>query len=459
MNKIITFLLFFAVVGQYACTDPTVIGGGLVDSSQLAISYRDDISIEMRTIEAVNNSISTRIQDTEGIVPIGCIRSAYTGDLNARVGLQVVEREEQVDLSSATIDSIVLVLPLDTSFQIGDTAAAINLRVLGATSGSFEDPLPITSTPLLDNGIVYGNVTTVPPRSMMPATVFTTDSSGSRIDTVGPEIRIQLDQAFEDALLPAIATSFARGELIDSLFVLDFPGIVIEGSDCGGTLPSIDLSLARNSRMGILIYYTEGADQRQYQLNYRRESTSFGTLRPQYVHTYVGFPAAELLVNEPLEDSLAIVQSLSGLMVKVDFPDLSSLDNKAVNAAFLEVPIIQGTERVIRALPRIIPRIGDVSNLQNYSAFAPNGSVEFDVDEGGSLIQIPDPRNISDSIFAYRFNLTSFFQNVTTNGADPILYLLPQFQTRLPGESILAGPKGSAMALKTRLLLSTTDLP
>lgn len=458
MNKFLFFSFFAALALLASCTDPTAIGGDLLDGSQLPISYRDDIPVRLTTALAENNSLSTGIQDTEQGVAVGCINSAYTGDLNSRVGMEIVERQDFLDLSSSTVDSIVLILPMATPFQIGDTLATTSLRVVGAVAGSIDSPEPLTSTPLIDNGIVYGETTVIPPRGLVTGTVFTPDTI--RVDTFGPEIRIPLNQDFRDAILPVLAASVARDTISDSLFIDAFPGIIIEGSDCGGTLPSISLSLARINRMGVFVYYTNDAGEpRQYQLNYRRDANSIGTLRPEYVHNYVGSPAADLLAGNPLDDTLALVQSLSGLMVKVDFPDLSSLNNVGVNAAFLEIPIVPGTEEIISPLVRILPRIRNADgDLINYSAQAEG--VAFDEVEGGSLVSIPDPRSTtSDSILAYRFNLTTFFQGVADGAVDPELFLVAGFQTQLPGESILVGGGGDANALRARLLLATTELP
>ncbi|MFK8057842.1 MAG: DUF4270 family protein [Saprospiraceae bacterium] len=459
MNKIILFSFLAIASFLAACTDATVIGGELVEGSQLPINYQDDTPIKLFTLPAKNTELTNGIQDAESGLPLGCIKSAYTGDLNSRVGMQIVERDSLLDLTTATIDSIVLILPLDTFLQIGDTFATTSLRVLGATAGSFSNPEPETSTSLLDNGVLFGEVTTVPQRQQTTATVFAGDST--RVDTIGPELRIRLNQTFSDLLLPALAASVVRDSLNDSLFIADFPGIVIEGSDCGGTLPAIDLSLSRNNRMGAFIYYTDNGVQRQYQLNYRRGSTSVGELRPEYVHDSTGTPAEELALNGPIMDSLAIVQSLSGLIVKVDFSDLSVLDNKAINAAFLEIPLVQGTEDVIRALPRILAMVENTSeDLVDYNSGAVDGTVPYSTSEGGSVIKIPDYRSTSnDSIFAYRFNLTKFLQDVNNGDRTPEIFLVPQFQSQLPGESILVGPGGDVNALRARLLLATTDLP
>lgn len=462
MNKFLSLFSLAVALVVASCTDPTIIGGDLLEENQLPLTYSDDFPVTLTTLRAVNSSLTTDIQESEEGVAFGCMKSPYTGDLQSRVGMQIVERNTiPLDLSLATVDSIVLILPMDPVFQLGDTTATASIRVLGAAPGSIDILEPQTFTPLEDNGVVYGETTVVPPRGETTATIFAGDSI--RVDSVGPEMRIRLNQALSDALLPALEASVDRGsDINDSLFIQAFPGIIIEGSDCGGTLPAINLSFTRIDRMGVFVYYTtDSLQKRQYQLNYRRNSTSVGVLRPEYVHTFEGTPAAGLLNEEPMADSIAIVQSLSGLMVNVDFPDIASLANEAVNAAILEIPISPGTQENIRALPRILVRVKNAAgDLVDYSAGSPNAPSPFTLNEGGSIVEIPDPRaNSTDSIFAYQFNLTTLFQSYVDQSQTDSLFLVARFQTLLPGESILVGPSSDTTALRARLLLSTTDLP
>jgi len=303
MIKPLHFCLCIAVILITACTDPTVIGGELINGT-LPISYRDDLTIEMTTLLAENNSLSTGIQVTEEGVAVGCMTSAYTGELSSRIGMQIVERDIQLDLTNATVDSVVLSLPLDTVFQLGDTTATVSLRVMGAIAGSIDKPEPTTSEPLEASTITYGERTAVPGRSVTTVNVFAGDTM--RVDSVGPEFRIQLNQDFRTALFDALANSVANDSIVnDSLFLIDFPGIIIEGSDCGATLPAIDLSLSRINRMGVFVYYTtaEGI-HKQYQLNYRRGATAVGTMRPEYVHNFGSSPAAQLLAGGTALDTL-----------------------------------------------------------------------------------------------------------------------------------------------------------
>ncbi len=461
MNNLLYLCIVALLVCVSACTEPTPIGGDIVDGTQLPIAFRDDSPFVLITEPDTVTTLTTSISLTEVGVPVGCISSPFSGTRNARVGMQIVERSDQLDLSNSVVDSIVLILPLVTSAQVGDIEAQSNLRVVGATDSSFLLLEPVITTDLNDNGILFGEATAVPARISSEQTVFAGDST--RMDTLGPEFRIPLNQSFSDAFLPAIAASVAADSLInDSLFVANFPGIIIEGGDCGETSPAIDLDTDRQDRMGVFVYYTtDSGFHRQYQFNFRRENGAVGRFRPQYVHDPSGSTAGLLFNDQRLDDTIAVLKSLGGSRLRVDFMDIAlGLSDQAVNVAILEIPIIPGTDDFITPLPRIIPRVkNSIGDLVDYSAFFTDGFGTFDTREGGTLTNIPDPSDPNQTVLAYQFNITRFLQEVIDGERDGNLFFVPLNQTFSPGESILRGPGGDANALKARLLLATTDVP
>ncbi len=460
MNNFFNLCIVTVVLCITACTDSTPIGGDIIDGTQLPISYREDISFSIATDTAISTELTTGIAISEIGVPVGCVSSPYTGSRNARIGMQILERADELDLTTAVVDSIILILPLQPDYQVGDTTAQSNLRVLGATTPSFENLEPLIKTPLQDNGVVFGEATAVPKRVSSPTLVY--DGDSTRMDTVGPEFRIPMNQDFRDAFLPVLTAAVANDTIInDSLFSANFPGIVIEGGDCGRTSPGVDLSLDRQDRMGVFVYYTDSGFQRQYQFNYRRASTAVGRFRPEYVHDFSGTPAEQLASGNNLNDTLAIVKSLGGLMLRVDLTAFEGLSNQAVNSAILEIPVVPGTEDFISPLTRLIPRVkNNFGDLVDYSATSPNGSSTFTEAEGGFVESVPDPRDATaDNILVYRFNITSLAQRIISGDQEPELFLVANAQTFFPGESILRGTGGATNALRARILLATTDTP
>ena len=447
-----------------ACTDPTAIGGALVDGTQLPLVYTDTIPLELTTELPIAGYVGFSQLSSAEFAPVGCFTSAATGTTNARLGLELIERSgRSFPAAAATIDSVVLVLPLQPGAQAGDVEAPVSLRVLRAEAGTIRQSESVTTTPLASTGVVYGETTVVPPRTRGPVTVYGADSS--RVDTLAPQIRIRLDDTFRDDLVAALmrADTGATTEVRDTNFVAAFPGIIVEGAACGRTLPTVSFAGRDASQFGVSIYYTLDGRTRQYWLSPRQTQNGtyvagYSQARLEVSRDRAGTPLERLLGgNSALGDSLAIVQSLDGTLVRVSFPDLSAFGARSgVTFAQLEVPVLTRADSTVAPLPGLVVQVAnEAGDPTNYSAFI--GATIYDPREGGSLVRIPDPRGGADSIQAYRFNVTTLFQSFVSGERDPEFFLVGAARSVLPGEVLLAGPR--ATPLRARLIVASAVLP
>ena len=231
-------------------------------------------------------------------------------------------------------------------------------------------------------------------------------------------------------------------------------------------MPAVSFEGANAAQFGVSIYYSVGGEPRQYWLSTRRAqngtyATGYAQARTEYRHDYGNSVTARLLAGATgTQDSVAVVQSLDGTVVRVEFPDLSSFSGrKGVTYAELEVPILPGSTDAISALPNLIVKVPNSSgDLINYTAIpGSNVNTPYSGREGGTLITIADPTGGVDSIQAYRFNITTLFQSFVTGERTPELYLVANGQAVLPGRSILAGP--GASSYRARLKVASAVLP
>ncbi len=449
-----------------ACTDPTVIGGELVDGTQLPLNYTDSLPITLTTRAADSSRVNFATITTVGFAPVGCLLSPNTGTTSARLGIELVERgTRRLETLGNVIDSAVLVLPLASARQIGDTLASVSLRVLGATGRTIGQAETRSATPLLDNATVYGELSTVLPRKRGVVPTYTIDST--RRDSVAPQLRIRLNQAFLDVIQTAMMRRSPTDSLPnDTLFVSSFPGIIVEGTDCGRTIPAVSFAGSDAAQLGVSIYYTRDGKTRQFWLSPRRVSNNaflggYGEARLEYRNDYGSTLTSRLLAgNTSTRDSVAVVQSLDGTLIRVGFPDLTSFSRRnGVTYAELEIPVLPGTTDLIRPVANLIVKLANNSgDLLNYTAIpGAQAGAAYDVREGGRLVYIDDPLNPADSIQAYRFNITTLFQSFVSGERTPELFIVANGQSILPGESILAGPKGSPY--RARLKVASAVLP
>ena len=468
MSRFLFAFLLLSSLFWGACTDTTVVGGDLLDGTQLPLLFTDSLEVELITRRSDTTQTSALQTRGQGVA-IGCMEDPFTGKTSSRFGFQIVEKDRKLNPDSLTqVDSIVLVLPILPAYQIGDTTASVSLRVVGAQPGTIDLREALTSDSLLSNGQVYGSITTIPPRQRTTVNTFVNDTL-VRVDTVNPQLRIRLNQEFKDRIDLALGNSLrfdsSRSAASDSVFILDFPGLIIEPDGCSSTLPALSLLAGDDPQFGIFIYYKNGAGRsRQFVLATRR-STSNGVtngvadLRAQYSHDFSGSRAAELLMeSNSLKDSLAIVQRLNGLIVRVRLPELDRLNNAVgISLAELEVPVLPQEDPLIRPMPQMIIKVtNNVGDLINYSSLGTDGNLVYSVREGGVLRRVAIEGQ-QDSVWAYRFNVTGLVQEMVDGTRQPEFFITPVGQDEIPGQSILLGPKTAG--LRTRLKLAYTTLP
>ncbi len=438
------------------CTDPTVIGGDLLDSNQLPIAFTDTLPISLSTTQSTPSQI-TSFSVGAGAFAVGCIDDPVFGNTTAKVGFELIERDSTLNLFGATIDSVVLVLPLHPARQLGDTTAEVSLQVLQAAPGTLETDEKSTADPLDDTGVIYGTFTGVPPRAPTSVNFFTPDSI--RVDSVNPQLRIALNQQFIDDIRPALNAGASRDTIDafqDSVFAENFAGIILAPTGCSATLPAVSVLGSNGGRFGVTFFYTRDSRQFQYTLSFFRSGASNVPFRPVYTHNYAGSLAEEVLAGTG-GDSIALVQSLDGLATRVDLSSVTTLGNVAVNFATLEIPVIRDdfTDPVVRLVARRRNSVGDFVSI---SAASTTGDGTFELREGGTIVRAAAPLGASvDSIDVYRINLTSYIQRIANGERDPEVYLLPFGQVQLGGRSILAG--ANFPDTPARLLLATTRLP
>jgi len=459
MLRLSLYFLLLAVSSLLVrCTDPTVIGGELLDGNQLPVVFSDSLPVQLTTQLGDTSQVAS-FQVSAGSFAVGCLQDPLLGTSRASVGFELLERDSSIQLDGLTIDSVVLVLPLDTSAQVGDPTALVSLRVLQAEAGTITLLEPLTSEPLVSTGVEYGTYAAVPPRNETTENFF--GANETTVDTVAPQIRIPLNQNFIDDIRPALDQGIASDTttaIKDSLFAELFAGLIIEASDCSANFPAVSVIDANSSRFGVRIYYNRDDSLGQYSLSFFRNGTTTFKFRPFYQHEYASTFASSLLTGAADSDSISVVQSLDGLITKVSFPDLAPLNGVAINFARLQIPIIR--DGFAQPLDRLVPaRRNSVGDLVPIGASSATFDAPFAAIEGGALERIAAPAGSTrDSIDVYNFNLTSYFQAIAEGTQTGDLFLLPVGQVQIGGRSLLVGPDNDE-AIGARLLLATTTLP
>jgi hypothetical protein len=328
------------------CTDPLEVGANLLDEDRARVGFTDTLQLKVRT--EIADSVSAFSPGVGAISTFlfGRTENPYFGITEAGFYLEpLLSRDlggNPIDFLSTfnpntvILDSIVLVLPLDSAGIYGDVNGQFGIEVYRVTEAiepvvfdedgnvSFfsnvfydTDPMPLASTmfrPNYDDSVFVKK-----------------DISFSSLDTVdlkAPHVRVRLDNAFGQTFFQQDTTVFAN----DSTLLEFFKGLYIKPTGISPGL--LNFSLNR-SWSGVYFYYRSGTDT----LTYSLEAGSIGRRISTYTHDYQGYVAGDFIANPDTQDSLMFLQGLQGLQVAFEIPGLDNFSQKVINKAELELTV------------------------------------------------------------------------------------------------------------------------
>lgn len=436
------------------CTDPLEVGADLLAEDRASVGFTDTLKLVARTELADSVPAFSPGVGAISTFLFGRTESPYFGITECGLYFEpLLLRDlggnpvEFVTGPTATIDSVVLVLPVDSSGIYGSLSGEFGIEVYEVTElmeptevdGAFTfysnvsyavNPVPIASTTfrpnLRDSVFVKKQVD------------FTTLDT---VDLVRPHVRIRLDDAFGERFIRQDTSVYAS----DSTLLDNFKGLYIKPT---GVSPGIMNFAMNRSWPGVYFYYRQRGDT----LTYNLEAGSIGRRISQYNHTYDTYIAGEYINNPLANDSLMFLQGLQGLRIAFEVPGFANLPDKVINKAELELTVEVPEDYNISQFPvaeQIIAlrensegnlvAIGDVTVLPN----------DLDIYFGGQPVE-EDGRRL------YRFNLSIHTQYIIDGSEPQTLYLQILPRAGNASQVIFKGP--GAVANPPLLKLSFTDL-
>lgn len=446
--KQFAWLLSVIVLGTIlipACTDPTEIGADLLDGDKAEVGFTDTLTLTATTIEGdsiltyfpVNNAAQAFRQYL-----VGEMIDPIFGKSKAEVYAQLTLSELDPNFDLLSIDSVVLVLPLDSTNFYGNKNETYSLAVHRIT----EDMNPLQN--YFSNSTFQTESTPIGTHSFTPnfdsVTVFQYGITTTDTLSLPAQVRVPLPITFGEELLGLDTTIFQT----DSAFLDYFKGIHIKANSVTNGMMSFNLT---SEFAGIFIYYQTSLNttSRQYQLRF----SPFYARVPNLENDPTGSFIERYIDNTNLSDSLVFVQGMTGVQTKLEIPFIDDLKNVVINKAELEVSVA--------TLP------GD-----NLGIFTPVPQILLlRPDEDGNLIPIDDIlilQNQQESIFrnayggipiegtngkptVYRMNISSHFQGITDGRNPNILYMSVLNQVQRAARTPLYGVKHPEYAIKLKI--------
>lgn len=446
---LVIILAFFAG----SCADPTFVGEDLLDDDRIVSTFTDTVTIQSRTVRG--DSVLTfapgpiwlstyLLGDYQDPV----FGSTYT-EIYARPTLELSQFSYlRPDFSTATLDSVVLVLPYNGDGFYGNTEQAFSIEVFELLDSMTRDSA-YYSVNKLETKTLIGSKTFTPSLDSVTFIDYRTTSP----DTVSlSQLRVPLESTFGQRLIQADTSNYST----NGDFQRFFRGLAVRPSTPTDGMIGFDLVPTNGAYdAGIYVYFKRDTVPTQYRFPISYNSPVSAFIENDYSGTVIE-PA---IGSDAFSDSLSFIQGTAGLLMELEFPNLDELQDIIVNKAELLIPIasLEGDS------PDVFPPADRLyafyfnQNSGNYvpidDILLPNaGVIDFVF---GGLIE--EGANGAPDI--YRMNISAWFQEMVKDNRESdipdVLYITTAPRSERVSRSILYGAQHPEYPARLNLTYTT----
>ena len=449
--KQVFFLFAFALLSLAACTDPITVGANILTGDQADVGQIDDLPISVRTVR--DDSIKTYRASDDLLLQAFSFSFGQSNDdifgnwkhsvtitpslqLSTASVLQQVVLPEFVTDGPTEVDSIVLILPIDTfSGYYGESRTfPVRLTRLMAPFATDQDIYSTYERPMTGEELYNGGA--LAEASILYDTIYTNTGDTIR----DPHMRLKLTQSFVDEINALDSTAFRT----DTLFRDVFSGVYLEpvgssNSFVAFRIPSRGQGIPERS--GFYFFYPDPSEGDEASF-YRAPLDGW---YPRYEHDFSGSEVGRLLAGQ--DGTRTAVGATATVMTAITFTDLDTLRDRLINRAELTF-------------------FREALEGYDFDRFPEPGSLGlFYRNNSGALVGIRDQSDIQGPVLAvnafagglreesatdssavfYRNRLTVHLQGIVNGDfAEPTIYLRAGRRTSNPisdpARAILSGP-------------------
>ncbi|MGB3798608.1 MAG: DUF4270 family protein [Lewinella sp.] len=338
--KLVFALLTILLLG--ACTDPITIGSDLLGDDRAGVGETSAIPFSTRVVEEDSLFILNGTSDTSSRYVLGPnfsfgeIEEPTFGQTTHSVyilprllrdrGVTVIP--PFVTRLGSTIDSVVLILPIDTLAGIYGPGRQFPYQALELT-----EPIEINGT---DYYSTFSRETL--PTDLSGAASFTASTTPMRIRDTAitsgaasyAHARIPLSDELGDRFRRLGRTAYES----DTLFQAAFAGLYLTPSGPSDALVNFQLIEPQSVTpySGINVYYADSTGNP----NFYRIPIQLAI--PNYAYDYAN-SLVEPLLDEEADNELVALAGKGSLMTEINFGDLSEWEGTVINRAVLEIPV------------------------------------------------------------------------------------------------------------------------
>ncbi|MCC6723850.1 MAG: DUF4270 family protein [Saprospiraceae bacterium] len=439
------WVLYLSIFALISCNDPTVIGSDLLSGDQLDIEFIDTLTLKAKTVP--NDSLVVWRTGTNSVIlsnfALGDFQDPIFGRTVSSIYTQFFTNTSRpnFDPTKHTLDSVVLLVPLNASLSYGNLDETYTVEVyemsdvLNAKSTYTNfDSFAVNPAPLATHSFI--------PNFTDSITVMEPSSDTVREVRLPAHLRIKLDNAAMSRILSMDSLTIN----VDSNFVKSFKGLWLKPASQNKGM--LSLNMRSSTQTNLRFYYTESGTKKK---SYDFHSFSGNPIVLHQQNYYGGSIAGDFLntPNSAQNDSLIFLQGLNGVNFELEIPYAEDLNGIIINKAELILPIL--------SLP------GDIADI---TPVAQMYATEYVSDT--SLIVIDDIylpiRNLSTDDFGkyfggkagaddiqYKISLSAHMQKMIAGKTTKTLRFTVNNRTESPTRVVLGGPSHSEFPAKLRI--------
>ena len=345
----------FAMLLLAGCTDPITVGSELLGEDRATVGETTDVPFSTRVVREDSIWVlnGTRVAYVQGpAFSFGEIddptfgRTTHSVYLPPRLprnaaGVPVIpDFASQINLS---VDSVVLILPLDTVAGVYGPGREFPYRAL-----EILDPIDVVGDDIYST--FQPPVATVdlgydPTFSVVLSSRPVRDTAITNPAVRQPHVRIRLSDAFANRIQNLQPTDYAA----DTTFRDVFAGVYLTPDGPTDALINIQPVEPNNVSPygGYNIYYTDSSGTATF---YRIPTQ---VTLPNYRYDYAN-SLVETLLSDTTDSDLVAIAGKGGVMTEISFGDLSPYEGRIINRAALEIPVadVPGVSYDAYPLPR-----------------------------------------------------------------------------------------------------------
>lgn len=332
MKQILFYLSSAAFVILTACTEPITVGADLLGDDRATLGQTIDIPFTTRVVK----SDSLLTYDSFSQIGLG---GFSFGELQDNVfgltknslyvvpglvrGFDLLPSPPPFAFTERDVDSIVLIIPIDTSYAFYGNDRQFNFRA-GLIPSRVEDDNDYFSNVVLPTAFVDINASNLITATTTPTLLYDTLYATNNDSILEPHIRIKFDDDFLNNVNMRDEATFDSDAALATLLA----GVYLEAENDPDGLVGLLPSGTSTIFSGFYFFYKD-TSATMSETFYRMP---LSLTLPRYEKDYTGSLAGELL--EPGDDLEQVALSgQGGLMTEITFPDLTMLEDKVINQA------------------------------------------------------------------------------------------------------------------------------